>query len=1387
MAEAEITDTPQKKRWGWGRWATFIIGLMLAILIGAALLIDTSIGRRYITEQLKNQQFANCMRIEVGRIDGSVYSGSTLHDVRLYDTKGVFFESPKVDLDWRPLAWLNNRLVIHEAIINRGRLKSAPQFCKTNTDSPLLPDFDISIGKLEAKGLVIEKGVAGDERRGSVTASAEIRAGNAQINVLALTDGEDRLRLLLDAVPAQNRVALEADINAPAGGVIGALAGLNEGYRARVVGDGSWSSWQGALRVDSEDTMLGAFKLASNEGDASILGQLYPQTLVTGLAQQAMGQAVSVDGRGTLDARVLNGRIELASNALRVNGVGAIDLGNNAFETFQLDTALLDPKLLGADVTADDLKLSAILNGKFNDLVADYRLSADNIATPDLTINAPVAVGTANWNGTRARVPMRLSTQGILHENDLIRRSLNGFAARGDIIWNSGKLSSENLAIVADGVRADLQVANGAQQGSYIVSGDALFPALAFENVGAANVRSNLRLLFGGGTPWKLSGDMTADMRRVDNKTLTSIVGENIRISSNYSIGKNLPLLLDNTLLRGSKLEARGKGQRLIDGNILFTANGRHNQYGPFDISFEGKPDTARAKLILEDPLPSLGLKQVELALAPIKDGFEIDAKGGSSFGPFTGIAQIFAQPQGRTLIRIENMQFSRTVLRGDLVADGSAISGNLVANGGGINGNIRVSPQGEGQRIVAALTANDARFDGATPITVNNGKIDVSAYLVTGRSDIDATINAQGIGRGNLFIGKIDAKAKLSNGRGSVSASIAGRRGSRFALNTAANIVPNQVKFTANGKYGGNSINMPSNGVLTRLKNGGWRLSPSRINVGRGATILSGRYGGGATEARFQMSDMSLSLLDLGVAELSLGGTASGIVDYSQQSGQSPTGSAKLQIKKLTRSGLVLTSRPVDLAVNASLGANALSMRGIVKNGDTTLGRVQARISDMPGSDNLQYRLRNGRLFGQVRYSGPADALWRLIKVEAFDLTGKVNLAADATGTFENPQIRGSLSSDNVRLESAVSGTRVENIKARGKFQGAVLTLIGFNGNVAGGGTVSGRGTVDLGVDNGVALDLDLQANNARILARDDISATVTGPLTVRSDGRGGVLGGNVIINKAEFVLGNGDIENKLPNISYSEINRRADELPPRAAKLPWRYDIDATARNRIEVRGLGITSEWSADLKLTGEIDSPRLNGVAKLVRGDYEFSGRRFELERGQVTFNGASPINPRLDVAARADVQGLSATINVTGTGQSPEITFNSIPALPEEELLARLLFGSSINDISAPEAVQLAAAVASLRSGGGLDPINQLRSAIGLDRLRIIGADAATGQGTSIAAGKYITRRTYVEVITDGRGYSATQVEFQITRWLSILSSISTLGRQSANVRISKDY
>jgi translocation and assembly module TamB len=260
------------------------------------------------------------------------------------------------------------------------------------------------------------------------------------------------------------------------------------------------------------------------------------------------------------------------------------------------------------------------------------------------------------------------------------------------------------------------------------------------------------------------------------------------------------------------------------------------------------------------------------------------------------------------------------------------------------------------------------------------------------------------------------------------------------------------------------------------------------------------------------------------------------------------------------------------------------------------------------------------------------------------------------------------------------------------------------------------------------------------------------------------------------------------VPHLAVREINR-LDEDETAAPTTPWTLDLVTDARNQMAVRGLGLDSEWRAKLTINGSVDNPSIVGRADLVRGNYEFAGRRFDLDRGIIRFGGDTPVDPALDIVAKANVQGVSASIQVSGTGTKPDISFVSTPAMPEDELLARLLFGTSIANLSAPEALQLAAAVNGLRTGGkgSLDPINAVRRVAHLDRLRVEPADVTTGQKTSIAAGKYIGRRTYVELVTDGQGYSATRAEFQVTRWLTLLSTISTIGRQSVNVRISKDY
>ncbi len=357
------------------------------------------------------------------------------------------------------------------------------------------------------------------------------------------------------------------------------------------------------------------------------------------------------------------------------------------------------------------------------------------------------------------------------------------------------------------------------------------------------------------------------------------------------------------------------------------------------------------------------------------------------------------------------------------------------------------------------------------------------------------------------------------------------------------------------------------------------------------------------------------------------------------------------------------------------------------------------------------------------------------------------------------------------------------------GSFAGSVLRIDNFAADAGKGGRVTGRGAFDFAAAHGFGIDLSLQAAKAVMINRDDIGATVSGPITIRSNGDGGVIAGDVQLDASRYRLGQAVAATAVPRLAVREINLPGEgEAVERARAEPWRLDIRARATDALEVSGLGLTSRWSTTMQLGGSVEEPVIAGRADIVRGTFEFSGRAFDISRGTIRFLGTSPPDPAIDLTANADTTGLTASIRVTGQATRPDISFASTPALPQDELLSRLLFGTSITNLSAPEALQLASAIASLQSRGeGLNPINALRRVAGLDRLRILPADTSVGRTTSIAAGKFITRRLYAEIVTDGQGYSATRVEFQITRWLSILSTVSTLGRQSVNVRVSRDY
>lgn len=1370
----------------WWRWLAGGVAALLLAAVAAGVLLDTAIGHRWLANKIAALRPANGMRYAVGRINGSIYSRATFIDVQVSDPKGLVFAAPRATLAWNPFAWALNRLDITRIDIPIARLWRLPAPRQTGAQGAILPGFDVHLGALSMPRLFLSAKVAGQARVAQLRGRADVQGGHALVDLNALVARSDALSLYLDAAPDQNRFKLALLARGAAGGVLATLSGTGRPVALRVAGNGQWQMWRGRLRAVAGGEQLADVALENRAGTFVLAGTANLAGITKGKLRQLAGARVLLRARGTLARRVLTGEASIRSAAVDLVATGGLDLAKSAVRSARITARLVDPKALFADMSGKNIALRAIVEGPFATASFDYRLTAAHIAFGQAGFEAVAASGQGRLSTFPIRVPMAVSAQRVTGVGDVAGGILRNLAVRGVFAVTPAHILSQALTFRSDRLNGVAMLRLDMRTGHYNIGLNGALGHYFIAGLGLVDVTTRLQIIPAAtGRGARVLGTGAAQVLRLDNGFLASLAGGLPRVTTGLERTADGVFHFSNLALKAPAIRLAGAGLRRRDGDFYLDGRGSHRDYGPFTLKLDGQINRPRISLALAHPNAAMGLAGVRAHLEPVAGGYRFVASGGSRLGDFSGNGQI-ALPVGETAtIAIAALDIGGIKGSGALTPQTGGLSGTVRLAGSGVTGVLGFAPLNGVQRIEAHLDAANAAVLGTARL--RRGHVDAVVLLDPAGVSVEANGRATGLQQGALGIARLSGSASLRGGAGKVELAIAGARGRAFDIRAAADVTPDSYRINLAGTVDRRQIKLAMPAVVA-LVDGGWRLAPVQIAFAGGSATISGRLAAQGASLEAKLAQLPLAVLDIGYPGLGLSGNASGSLAFSQAGGAAPTGRVEMTVRGLGRAGLVLSSQPVDLGVAGVLSADTAALRAIMMSGGRVIGRGQARLAPL-GAGTLVERLANAALFAQVRYDGPADTLWRFTGVELFDLSGPVAIGADLGGRVNDPRIRGVLRAKGARIESAATGTVLTGVQAAGSFAGSRLSITSFAADAGKGGRVTGTGSFDFAAVNGFGINLSLIATNAAMISRDDIGATVTGPLVIHSDGAGGVISGNVRLNSARYRLGQAIAAAQVPTLNVREINLPdGDEAAPATRLAPWRLDLGARADRGLMVTGLGLSSEWSTDLHIGGAPDSPSITGRADLVRGTYEFSGREFTLDRGVIRFGGEVPANPTLDIAANADSTGLLASIRVTGPAVKPQISFASTPALPQDELLSRLLFGTSITKLSAPEALQLAAAVAALQSpDGGLNPINALRRAARLDRLRILPADIAAGRTTSVAAGKFITRRLYAEIITDGAGYSATQVEFQVTRWLSILSTISTIGRQSVNVRVSKDY
>jgi len=1381
----ETAPPPRRLRPDWPRrllnelFALFIA--LLLLLAGGLVLLDTAPGHRFIVDRIAAFETASGLKVRIGRIDGSVFGKSQLKNVTVSDPHGAFLTSPEIDLDWSPGAWLSNELHIDSVTSDRVTLIRLPRLKPSGRRGNILPGFDIHIGELAINRLEIGREVSGQPRSGTLRGKADVRRGRALIELAALFDnGGDRIALKLDAEPDRDRFDVEARVASPANGVVPAWVGTRRAIGLIITGNGSWTRWRGNAALDLSGQPAARLALGVDRGRYRLAGKWDADQFLRGKLQRLTVPLVDVRGDATLKDRILDGQLVLGSPEIRAVAKGAINLADNSYRGMRLGIDLLKPPALFPNMTGKNTRMVWTLDGPFATADYSYRLTSPHVQFDDVGFDQLRAEGRGKLTPWPLRVPLRLQARAITGIGDVAGAMLANPKIEGWLTITPRLVRGQDLKLTSAKWNGKLSLLIDLVNGRFEVTLSGRMQRYLIPGLGIVDVITDLKVVPGPNNKGShVVGTAKAWVRRLDNSFFRDLTGGLPSLTTNLERGNDNIVHLTNLQLYSPKLRLSGAGLRFRDGTFHIVASGRQAKYGPVRLILDGHIERPRIDLLLDRPNDALGIRAMRLLLVPTGAGFDYRASGGSRLGPFTSNGRILLPPGGQTIVSIAALDAGGAHARGDLRSDPGGFTGRLVLANGTLGGTLDFSPVGQAQRIEAHLTANGASFPGA--FSVRTARADGTIILADERTTVDGVVDARGIEASGITLARLTANAKLVNGSGQVRAAFAGRRGAAFAFSTLAEVSPDMIKLTGSGRVERQPLVLNQAAVLTRSGDG-WQLAPTRLSFAGGTATVAGRSGS-RPEVHALVQGMPLEALDIAWPSLDLSGSATGRLDYAWKGNRS--GRIDLKVRGLSRSGLVLASKPIDLGIAGVVEGNNAAMRAVAASNGQVIGRAQARFAPMGGGPLLA-ELMNAPLFAQVRYVGPADTLWRLSGTETLDLSGPIAVGADIGGRLSDPAIRGSLRTQTARLESPVTGMVIDQVQSQARFSGPQLIFTQISGRTAGGGSVTGTGSATF-AGGRTALNLSFQANQALLLNRDDIAARVSGPLQIRSDGQSGTISGDLKLIKGRFQLGRASAAASVPQLQVRDRGVEPEDVITAQHLHPWRLALKL-AGSDLQVIGLGINSRWRTDLDIGGFADAPRFTGRADLVRGDYDFAGRNFKLDRGVIRFLGESPPNPLLDIQASAQVQGLDANVRVRGTGLKPEITFASTPQLPQDELLSRILFGTSITNLSAPEALQLASAVAALQSGSGsLDPINALRKAIGLDRLRIVPADVATGQKTAVAAGKYVTRKLFVEVVTDGQGYSATRVEYQISRWLSILSTVSTVGRSGASVRVSKDY
>ena len=610
-----------------------------------------------------------------------------------------------------------------------------------------------------------------------------------------------------------------------------------------------------------------------------------------------------------------------------------------------------------------------------------------------------------------------------------------------------------------------------------------------------------------------------------------------------------------------------------------------------------------------------------------------------------------------------------------------------------------------------------------------------------------------------------------------------------------------------------------------------GFELAPGRLAVSglrlAGADFrlgVDGRLGADGLNGRLEMDKVPLELFHLLDANLPAGGRISGEVTLSGAAA-APRADIALSFSDVGQAQADAAGLGVggfDGKLTGRWQGGRLSLEG---SAATAHGAADLRFA---GETPLALRLRplglyapeGGALKGSVSGGVDLAALNDLLAASGDRAAGRMSVDVTVSGTPAAPQLGGRVIVEDGRYESQSLGTVVDHISARLAGSGRAFTVEAFSGTASNGGSVAVTGTVRPAAAE--MFDLHIKAGEARLVQLDGATVDADADLALTGGLREARLAGRLDIRHADIRLPD-QLPAEVVDLQVVEKTTHGSSPAgkPVAAAVrtpslgpPGRLALAVTveARNQVLIHGRGLDTEFGCALTVGGTAAAPEPKGVMTLLHGRLEVLGKEFQFKRGTIRFAGGAGASPELDALAEAKAASITAQAELTGTVKAPKLVLTSSPAVPQDEVLSRLLFDKSVSQLGALEAVQLADSASQLIGiGGSAGLVDRIRRTLGVDRLGVTSTGTAnplnpaggktpagttgggkngksSGLGSALEAGRYVSRDVYLGVQQGLTADSSrAKVEVGITDNVQAEVGVGVRADPEVGVKLQWDY